>query len=111
MRRITKVAVLAVSIAFVGAQAVSAMAETTWERNHPRRDQVNDRIERQERRIAQERREGEITARQAQHLRNEDRQILREERIAASHDGGHITIAEQRALNQQIDRVSRQIGK
>jgi hypothetical protein len=100
---------------FVGllasAAASSAFAETAWERNHPRRDQVNDRLENQSRRINREYREGEISRGQARALHREDHNIRREERTMASMDGGHITRSEQRALNQQENVVSRQIGR
>ena len=52
------------TVVFAGAlvtMAGSAFAETSWERNHPRRDQVNDRLANQSRRINHEYREGEIT--------------------------------------------------
>jgi hypothetical protein len=72
------------TVVFAGtlvAMAGSAFAETSWERNHPRRDH------------------------------REDRQVRREERTMASLDGGHITRADQRALNQQENAISRQIGR
>jgi hypothetical protein len=40
------------------AGSAASNAETRWERNHPRRDQVNDRLENQNQRINQEYREG-----------------------------------------------------
>ena len=89
----------------------AAFAETQWERNHPRRDQVNDRLENQNRRINEERREGEITKQQVQKLHKEDRMIRQEERDMASQNGGHITKAEQGVLNQQENGVSKQIGQ
>ena len=88
-----------------------ASAETQWEKNHPRRDQVNDRLANQNKRIRREVKEGEITHRQAAALHKEDHQIRAEERAMASQNNGHITKAEQRALNQQENAVSRQIGK
>jgi len=101
------------TVVFAGTlvMAGSAFAETSWERNHPRRDQVNVRLANQSRRINQEYREGEITRGQARALHREDRQVRREERIMASFDGGHITRADQRALNQQENAISRQIGR
>lgn len=97
---------------FVGAAAGSACAgEGQWAKNHPRRDQVNDRLENQNRRINQEVKEGEISKRQAAKLHREDRQIRQEERAMASQNGGHITQQEQRTLNQQENLVSRQIGR
>jgi hypothetical protein len=102
------------TVVFVGAlvtMAGSAFAETSWERNHPRRDQVNDRLENQSRRINREYREGEISRGQARALHREDHQIRQEERTMASLNGGHITRGEQRVLNQQENAVSRQIGR
>jgi hypothetical protein len=88
------------TIAILGASATSAFAETAWERNHPRRDQVNDRLAVQNHRINHELREGELTPWQARRLHQEDRTIRSEERTMASFNHGHITRAEQRALNQ-----------
>ena len=107
----SKIAIGAVVAAFLGTIAGGAMAETKWEKNHPRRDQVNDRLANQNHRINQERKEGEITKEQANQLHKEDRQIRREERAMASQNGGHITKKEQAALNQQENAVSKQIGK
>ena len=102
------------TVVFAGAlvtMAGSAFAETSWERNHPRRDQVNDRLHNQDRRINREYREGEISRGQARAFHREDRQVRREERTMASLNGGHITRSEQRVLNQQENAISRQIGR
>lgn len=103
------------TIAFAGLLAAgtasSAFAETSWEATHPRRDQVNDRLGNQSRRINREYREGEISRAQARRLHREDRSIRREERYMAAMNGGHITRGEQRVLNQQENQVSRQIGR
>jgi hypothetical protein len=103
--------VLALSFTLVGVSAMSASAETQWERNHPRREQVNDRLANQNRRINQEVREGEISGYQARQLHREDRAIRGEERTMARFNDGHITRAEQGALNQQENAVSSQIGR
>ena|SRR5215467_10486991 len=111
MSRAAKAAVIAMSLAFTGITVVNAMAETKWERNHPRRDQVNDRLENQNRRINRELREGEITKGQARQLHSEDRAIRNEERTMSKFNNGHITPAEQKSLNQQENAVSKQIGR
>ena len=102
---------IALAAAALLGVAFHASAETTWEKNHPRRDQVNDRLENQNRRIHKEVREGEMTGAKAQRLHSEDRAIRKEERTMARLNHGHITKAEQHALNQQENTVSRQIGK
>jgi hypothetical protein len=106
-----KLTVLALATIFVASSAGGAFAESRWDVNHPRRDQVNDRLANQNRRINQERREGELTGWQARQLHREDRQIRQEERYMAAQNGGHITRAEQAVLNQQENHVSRQIGR
>jgi hypothetical protein len=111
MSHLPKSAIFAIALAMLAAATTGATAETRWERNHPRRDQVNDRLENQNRRINQEYREGELTRGQAVQLHREDHAIRQEERTMSRFDDGHITPAEQRALNQQEDAVSRQIGR
>jgi hypothetical protein len=91
--------------------ASSAFADTAWEKSHPRREEVNNRLASQNQRITEERREGELTRDQAQHLRSEDRAIRQEERDMARQNGGHITKSEQVVLNQQLNKVSHQIGR
>jgi hypothetical protein len=111
MTRSNTLKMLALSIAMIGGTMTAAMAQTQWERDHPRRDQVNERLENQDRRINQEVREGEITRGQANQLHHEDHVIRQEERAMSRFDNGHITPAEQKALNQQENAVSGQIGR
>jgi hypothetical protein len=111
MSRTTEIAAVAFIVAFIGTSVVGAMAETRWERNHPRRDQVNDRLENQNRRINRELREGEITKDQARQLHGEDHAIRNEERTMSKFNNGHITPEEQKILNQQENAVSKQIGR
>ena len=107
----TKAAVFALAFAMVGTAATGAMAQTNWERDHPRRDQVNDRLQNQNRRINQEVREGEISKAKASQLYREDHAIRQEERTMSKFNSGHITPAEQKSLNQQENAVSGQIGR
>jgi hypothetical protein len=104
---------LVVAIAALCSIAIAggAMADTQWDKNHPRRDQVNDRLENQNKRINQEVKEGEMGKRKAAQLHRDDHKIRKEERLMASQNGGHITKTEQRALNQQENAVSRKIGE
>ena len=97
--------------AFIVTSGSAAMADTRWERFHPRRDQVNDRLEHQNRRINHEYREGELNRWQVRELRLEHRGIRRQERFFATHHDGHITRGEQRLLDREENGVSRQIGR
>lgn len=107
----SKAIAIAVVTFFAVGIAGSAIAETQWDKDHPRRDHVNDRLKNQNKRIRKEVKEGEITKAQAAKLHKDDRQIRQEERDMASQNGGHITKQEQRTLNQQENAVSKQIGR
>jgi hypothetical protein len=111
MPMLHKAIAFVISFAVVGSAVSAAFAETQWERNHPRRDQVNDRLANQNRRIHRELKEGEITKAQARQLHREDHAIRQEERDMAKLNGGHITKGEQKVLNQQENAVSHQIGR
>jgi hypothetical protein len=91
--------------------STSSLAESQWAKDHPRRHEVNQRLNNQDHRINQEVKEGDLTKKQASQLHKDDHQIRQEERDMASQNGGHITKAEQTALNQQENRGSQQIGK
>jgi hypothetical protein len=106
----TVLTVAAATFALSGL-ASNAMADTKWQKDHPRREQVNNRLKNQNKRIHQEVKEGELSKGQAAKLHREDRSIRKEERTMASTNGGHITKTEQKALNQQENQVSKQIGR
>ncbi|MBV8784458.1 MAG: hypothetical protein JOZ67_09745 [Gammaproteobacteria bacterium] len=110
MKTIRSAAMLAALALTLGASSVS-LADTQWQKDHPRREQVNNRLANQNRRIHQEVKEGEMSKAQAAKLHREDHAIRQEERAMASTNGGHITKAEQKALNQQENQVSKQIGQ
>lgn len=105
-----KTLVLTASALLVGIAGL-AHAESQWDKDHPRRAEVNKRLNNQNARINKEVKEGEMNKTQAAKLHKEDRQIRQEERDMASQNHGHITKQEQVTLNQQENAVSRQIGK
>jgi len=93
------------------AQTAPAAGETQWQKDHPRRTEVNQRLNNQNKRINAEEKSGQITKAQGAQLHKNDRQIRGEERAMASQNGGHITKTEQKALNQQENKNSKKIGK
>ena len=102
--------VTALSATFAGL-AGNAMAETNWQKNHPRRTEVNKRLANQNRRIHNDVKDGDMSKAKAARLHKDDHQIRQEERDMASQNGGHITKPEQKVLNQQENGVSKQIGQ
>ncbi|MBV8972681.1 MAG: hypothetical protein JO290_10355 [Sphingomonadaceae bacterium] len=100
---------LILAVTAVTALTATAADAAGWRASHPRRAEVNGRLENQGDRIAAGRRDGQLTAAEAHSLRADDRRIRSEERLMARNDGGHITKADQRALNQQENANSRAI--
>ena len=106
MHKILGAAVVALSLASLSG---TALADTTWQKDHPRREQVNNRLGNQNARIKNQVKDGNLSHAQASQLHHEDHQIRQEERDMASQNGGHITKQEQKTLNQQENHVSNQI--
>jgi hypothetical protein len=109
--RLTKLTVAALATTFLVTSTGGAFAAAGWNSTHPRRAEVNHRLANQNGTINRDRADGELSGSQARQLHHEDHQIRQEERDMASQDGGHITRADQRVLNQQENGVNRQIGR
>ncbi|MGH8181788.1 MAG: hypothetical protein ACRETR_12515 [Steroidobacteraceae bacterium] len=91
--------------------AAPAMADTPWQAQHPRREEVNNRLSNQHARIHQEVKEGEMSHARAARLHRADHGIRRQERRMAARHDGHVTHREQARLNREENHVSRRIGK
>ncbi|KVO08220.1 hypothetical protein WJ70_23800 [Burkholderia ubonensis] len=102
---------LAIAATLMSVLTGSAFADTPWQKAHPRREEVNQRLANQNRRIRHEVKEGEMSHAQAARLHRDDRRIRQEERDMAAQNGGHLTRPEQRVLNQQENAVSNKIGQ
>jgi hypothetical protein len=112
MSKVSKNKILTVALgSLILFTSTNMMAGEKWKENHPRREQVNDRLNNQNKRIHQEVKEGEMTKQEASKLHKEDKQIRQEEKSMAAQNGGHITKQEQQTLNQQENAVSKEIGK
>jgi hypothetical protein len=105
-RKLLGIAVIATSLASLAGYASAA---TQWQNNHPRRAQVNKRLNHQNARIHKDVKNGTLSKGQAATLHKDDHQVRQEERDMASQDGGHITKAEQGVLNHQENGISSQI--
>jgi hypothetical protein len=89
--------------------SLPAGARDKWQKDHPRRAEVNDRLRNQNARIREGERTGKLSKRQAHQLHAEDHAIRNQERAEAAEHGGHITKGEQRQLNREENAESRQI--
>ncbi|CAN0365818.1 unnamed protein product [Phaeothamnion confervicola] len=85
-----------------------ASAQTTFDKNHPRRAEVIHRENRELNKNKAAYQNGSITKGQERRLNREDHAIRREERRDARRNGGYITKAQQARMNRQENRVNAQ---
>lgn len=111
MKTAQKAILLTVLTSVFASASASALTDTQWQKTHPRREQVNNRLNNQNHRIQQQVKEGDMSQRQANHLHREDHRVRQEERDMASQNGGHITKQEQNVINRQENHISNQIGQ
>lgn len=95
-----KHAIILAALIALPAMGSTAQAQT-WAHNHPRRAEVNTRLDRQNARIHQGVVDGQLSHAQARQLHADDRSIRAEERADAAVNDGHITRGEQRQINAQ----------
>jgi hypothetical protein len=107
-RDLRKFAFLSAALIGVIGFAEGASA-ATWAQTHPRRAEVNHRINHQTVRIAKAEAAGKISPAKASKLLRKNAKLRREERTMASLNHGHITRAEKKALNQQENKVGKHI--
>ena len=104
-----------IAAALTGLVALTPMAASAnhWNRTHPGRTELNHRLAYQNRRITQERREGDITRGQAHALRADDHAVRRQERAYArvDHNHGHLNRGQVRQLNGELNGNSGAIGR
>jgi hypothetical protein len=101
----------AMFIAFLGIANISMAQDGSVGKNHPRRSEVNHRLNNQDHRIHHKVGNGDMSRREAHNLHRQDHRIRKEERRMAYRHGGHITKHEQNRLNKQENHLSRKIHK
>jgi hypothetical protein len=87
----------------------AAMAQTVPD--HPRVNEVNQRLDNQQQRINQGLANGTMTGKQAARDEKHDANIAKRESVDEAKHGGHLTKGEQNRLNHSEDRNSRRIYK
>ena len=105
-----KLLIAAAGLAVTLSGASMASAQDNFASSHPRRAEVNSRLERQNERIDQRLESGAIGPAKAHRLhRAEFRMRMHEQRFAMHHHG-RISERMQARLNRQENRVSHRIG-
>ncbi len=88
---------------------VALLAITSIVKAHTLTPVISNRQHRQERRINQGVRSGQLTRNEAHHLRNDGRRISREKSVAKAN--GRVTMNERRHLRREENRTSRAIRR
>ncbi len=78
---------------------------------HPRVNEVNTREQNQQDRIANGEKNGTMTAGQASRVENREQNIENQQKADMAAHNGHLTKSEQRQLNREQNRTSKQIYK
>lgn len=105
-----KTNLLTAAVAFVAIMlATSASAQEKFDKTHPRRAQVNSRLNNQNARVDNKVDNGKMSKGEAAKIHGQDHAIRKEERRDAAANGGHITKAEQKHINHQENKVSKEI--
>jgi hypothetical protein len=98
----------------LGSLSIAATAEARpggWARHHPARAHINNRIARQHVRIKHQVRQGDMSRVEARGLHSDLREVRLQERAFAQANGnnGHLTRAQIRELNQQLNQTGQSI--
>jgi len=89
------------AVVLFGALALPAVAQSNQE--------INQRKENQQDRIAQGVKSGELTAGETAHLERGEAHINRQEARMRANDNGHLTQADRAKINREQNHMSREI--
>src|SRR5271167_478782 len=78
---------------------------------HPRVNEVNQREENQQKRIANGVDSGKLTPQQTSNLEKREGSVENREQKDMAKNNGHLTKGEQRRINRQQNRISKSIAK
>jgi len=110
--------VLAVGgLMFAGSAAAQTSTNTSGagpgvvDPGHPRVNEVNQREQNQQNRIANGVKNGTLTPQQTANLEKREASVENREKKDMAKNGGHLTKAEQNGINRQQNRISKSIYK
>jgi hypothetical protein len=98
-------------VVFAALISMQSMAQNAPVPDHPRENEVNQRLDNQQARINQGLANGTMTGKQAARDEKHDANIAKREAVDESKHNGHITKAEQARLNKSENKNSKRIYK
>ncbi|HXZ34129.1 MAG TPA: hypothetical protein VEH30_17780 [Terriglobales bacterium] len=101
----------AVTAAAQNSTTTSGAGPGVVDPGHPRVNEVNQREQNQQDRIANGLKNGTLNSKQAANLENRETAVQNREKKDMAEHNGHLTKAEQAGINRQQNRISRSIYK
>lgn len=111
MKNLTRVLLSVATVICLGGAASASFANERWDRDHPRIEQIRDRIDHEDARINRHVHERRMSPREADRLHRDLADIRRDGRHFAERHGGRLSNREADKLNRRIDKVSHRIGR
>jgi len=99
------------SLASVSGVAMAQTSTQTTDPGHPRVNEIDNRLQDQQNRVNAGEAAGKITPTQAARDDARDEKVSNELSADQAKNNGHITKAEQRKMNRQLNRNSKKIHK
>jgi hypothetical protein len=93
------------------AAAQNGAGPGVYDPGHPRVNQVNQREQNQQNRIANGVKNGQLTPRETANLERKENRLVQNQKRDMAKDGGHLTAKDQAKLNREANHVSRDIYK
>jgi hypothetical protein len=97
--------------AFAQNPNTSGAGPGVYDPDHPRVNQINQREQNQQNRIANGIKSGQLTPRETARLEARENRFVRNEKRDMARDGGHLTQRDQAQLNREANRASNGIYK
>jgi len=111
MNLTSRLAPLGLALALVLSAGASAAQDATPVPGHPRVNEVNQRLDNQQQRIANGEANGTMNGAQAARDEKQDANIAQRESRDEAKNGGHLTKKEQGNLNKSLNHDSRRIHR
>ena len=90
---------------------IATLSLTTAALSAQTSEEINQRKENQQDRVAQGVKSGQLTAGETAHLEKQEAAINHEEKAMRAQDNGHLTKADRKVINEQQNQESRRIYK
>ncbi len=108
MKKLATVSLICVAASIAGFQSTAVLAQDA---EHPRINEVQGRIDNQERRVDQGINSGKLTPGEAARDTRRDARVERQLKRDEAKHNGHITKAEQAKLNRELNHNSQAIHR